>query len=158
MNRHLTVALRVLFTLCTLGTVLFIFSNSSEAGQLSGVRSAQVTALLNRGVAALGFGFTLSEALVRKLGHVAEYMLLGFFLMLTLRVYTKRILAHLHVPLFWGLSTAVCDEFYQTFIPGRAGQVRDVVIDFGGILLGTLCALFVMLVIREALRWRKAPS
>lgn len=136
---------RVLFTFCLLATVLFIFSNSADLGEVSGGKSAAVTELVNKAMERLGFGYRFTEHRIRKLAHFSEYMLLGFWLMLTLRVYTHRIVSFVAWPLLGGLLTAVGDEFYQTFIPGRAGQVSDVVIDFAGVSAGLLAGLFALL-------------
>ena len=40
------------------------------------------------------------------------------------------------MPFFIGLMTAVCDETIQLFVPGRSAEVRDVLIDAAGVLLG----------------------
>ena len=101
------IVLRVLFTLFAAGTVVFIFSNSMQSGAASGLRSAAVTQWLNGGLARVGVGWRFSERLVRKLGHFSEYALLGFWLMLSLRVYTRRILSHISWPLFFGLLAGV---------------------------------------------------
>ena len=140
-------AVRIVFTLFLAGTLLFIFANSSQIGADSGLRSAQVTDLLNRVVARLGIGFTFTEGLVRKLAHFAEYMLLGFWLMLTLRVYTRNLLAFVCWPLFLGLLTAVLDEYLQKFIVGRGSSVLDVAIDFAGVVMGLCVALFIQLLV-----------
>ena len=124
------IVLRVLFTLFAAGTVVFIFSNSLQSGAASGLRSAAVTEWLNGGLARVGVGWRFSERLVRKLGHFSEYALLGFWLMLSLRVYTRRILSHISWPLFFGLLAGVLDEGIQMFADGRGSDVRDVVIDF----------------------------
>ena len=47
--------------------------------------------------------------------------------------------------LFTGLLTAVIDETIQLHVPGRSGQVSDVLIDFSGCITG---AIFVMAVIK----------
>lgn len=139
---------KTVFTLITLSVIWFIFSNSAEIAEVSGGKSALVTAWLNQLLQALSLGLRLSEALVRKLAHFAEYTLLGFWLVLTLRVYTRRVLPYISWPLFLGLATAVTDETLQTFIPGRAGQLRDVCIDFAGVSAGILCGLILMLLIK----------
>ena len=36
-----------------------------------------------------------------------------------------------------GLLYAVSDEIHQVFVPGRAGQLRDILIDTAGVLIGT---------------------
>lgn len=144
--------LRVLFTLALAGTVVFIFANSSQNGSASGAVSAVWTARLNAAMGGFGIGFSFTEGLVRKLGHVAEYALLGFWLMLTLRVYTKRLLAFVSWPLLGGLCCAVLDEFNQLRVPGRSGLVSDVVIDFGGVVAGLCAALFLQLLAGAVLR------
>ena len=153
------IVLRVLFTLFAAGTVVFIFSNSMQSGTASGLRSAAVTQWLNGGLARMGVGWRFSERLVRKLGHFSEYALLGFWLMLSLRVYTRRILSHISWPLFFGLLAGVLDEGIQMFADGRGSDVRDVVIDFSGVVFGLLAALFLLLLVRmfHVLRESKTP-
>ena len=146
-------------TLFAAGTVVFIFSNSMQSGAASGLRSAAVTEWLNGGLARVGVGWRFSERLVRKLGHFSEYALLGFWLMLSLRVYTRRILSHISWPLFFGLLAGVLDEGIQMFADGRGSDVRDVVIDFSGVVFGLLAALFLLLLVRmfHVLRESKTP-
>ena len=146
------IVLRVLFTLFAAGTVVFIFSNSMQSGAASGLRSAAVTEWLNGGLARVGVGWRFSERLVRKLGHFSEYALLGFWLMLSLRVYTRRILSYISWPLFFGLLAGVLDEGIQMFADGRGSDVRDVV-------FGLLAALFLLLLVRmfHVLRESKTP-
>ena len=142
------IVLRVLFTLFAAGTVVFIFSNSMQSGAASGLRSAAVTEWLNGGLARVGVGWRFSERLVRKLGHFSEYALLGFWLMLSLRVYTRRILSHISWPLFFGLLAGVLDEGIQMFADGRGSDV-----------FGLLAALFLLLLVRmfHVLRESKTP-
>lgn len=139
---------QVLFTCFTIATILFIFSNSMEIAQVSSGKSAAVTEFLNKILRKLGFGLQLTEHRVRKLAHFTEYAMLGFWLMLTLRVYTRRILTHIFFPLFMGLFIPVADETLQLFVSGRSGEVKDVLIDFSGVLVGLFCALFLLLLVR----------
>lgn len=154
-----TMVLRVIFTLCTIATILFIFSNSMQEAAVSGARSGQVTAAVNTALEKTGVSVRVTEHFVRKLGHLTEYMLLGFFLMLTLRIYTQRVLSHISWPLFFSLAVPLFDESIQLFSKGRSAEVRDVLIDFGGAVLGLLCALFLLLMIRmfRVLRQSKTP-
>lgn len=158
LGRRAILVFRILFTSCLLLTVAFIFLNSAEIGAVSGGRSAAVTEFLNRAAQRARLDFRFDELLVRKLAHFCEYALLGFWLMLTLRVYTRRILSFIAWPLFLGLLTAVLDETLQLFIPGRFGQVRDVAIDFVGVLCGLLAGLFALLLaaaLYDAFRGRR---
>lgn len=73
--------------------------------------------------------------LIRKLAHFIEYFILAILVFLLLRdstVKTKDIVIY---TLFFVLCIAVIDEFIQSFV-GRGSNVRDVVIDFSGGIMG----------------------
>ena len=149
---------RVLFTFATIATVIYIFSNSMQIAAVSSGRSGEVMQLLNGWLAKLGLSVRFSESVVRKLAHIAEYAMLGFWLTLTLRVYTQRVLSHFAWPLFFGLAVPVADEFLQTMVPGRSGQVSDIIIDFSGVCMGALVALFLLLLVRMFNVLRKSKT
>lgn len=143
----LAIAARVLFTLCLLYSVWFIFQNSLQIAQVSSERSEQVRQVLNRAAGVVGLGpFSLHT--VRKMAHFTEFALLGFWFMLCLRVYTRHFVKHVSWPLFVGLLVAVLDETVQLYVPGRASSVRDVLIDFGGVLCGLFAALLILMFCR----------
>ncbi len=138
---------RVLFTVALAATVYFIFSNSLEIARESSARSQQVMELLNSLLGRVGLG-PLSEHFVRKLAHFCEFSLLGFWFMLCLRVYTRHFVRHVSWPLFFGLLTAVIDETIQLYVPGRSSSVKDVLLDFSGVLTGLFIALLILLFFR----------
>lgn len=138
---------RVLFTAALAATVYFIFSNSLEIARESSARSQQVMELLNSLLGRVGLG-PLSEYFVRKLAHFCEFSLLGFWFMLCLRVYTRHFVRHVSWPLFFGLLTAVIDETIQLYVPGRSSSVKDVLLDFSGVLTGLFIALLILLFFR----------
>lgn len=79
---------------------------------------------------------------LRKMAHFFCYMVLG---MLTMKVLKKigvsgkkRIIIALIVCVLY----AITDEFHQLFVPGRGAQVRDVIIDGVGAVVGILMSLF----------------
>ena len=138
---------RVLFTLALVATVYFIFANSLELARESSARSKEVMELLNGLLGRVGLG-PLSEHTVRKLAHFGEFSLLGFWFMLCLRVYTRHFVRHVSWPLFFGLLTAVIDETIQIYVPGRTSSVKDVLLDFSGVLTGLFLALLILLFFR----------
>lgn len=75
---------------------------------------------------------------IRKLAHASEYTLLGFLLMGALSGKKSR-------ALLIGVLYAASDEFHQLFVPGRSGQITDVMIDSGGVILG----IFIFCLIRR---------
>lgn len=148
-SRGLAVFFRLLFTACLIGTVVFIFSNSAEVGDLSDIRSGESLEVVNEQLDRFGLGFQLGSDTIRKLAHMAEYMMLGFWLLICLRVYTRRLLSFIAWPLFLGLLVAVADETLQLYVPGRSGLLTDIWIDFAGIFLGLVVALFLILLAKQ---------
>ncbi|MEG0272617.1 MAG: VanZ family protein [Hydrogenoanaerobacterium sp.] len=142
------IVFRVLFTIATVCTIIFIFSNSLQIAEVSSGKSEKVMFFLNGILEKLGVGLRFSETVVRKLAHMAEYAMLGFWATLTLRVYTRRVISHFSWPLLLGLAVPVADEFLQTLVQGRSGEVRDVIIDFAGVCAGALVGLFILLLVR----------
>lgn len=140
-------AARILLPLALAGAILFIFSNSMAVAQVSSASSGRVLRWMQSGLDRLGLE-ELSRGLtmhfVRKLAHFLEYTLEGFLLALCLRVYTRRYLAHLSWPMLAGLLTALTDETIQMFSAGRSSQVRDVWLDFLGVMAGIAAALVLL--------------
>ena len=138
---------RVLFTVGVIATVIFIFSNSMQVADVSGQASGRVlrwaqTVLTQAGFP--GLAGRLTNHIIRKLAHFAEYMLLGFWLMLCLRVYTRHVIRHASWPVLLGLLIAMADETIQLSSAGRSSQITDVWIDFCGTLAGLVCGLLLL--------------
>lgn len=78
------------------------------------------------------------ETVIRKAAHMVEYAILGIAVSYPLYVYGKRG----KKLMLWGVLIcvlyAITDELHQLYVPGRAGQVGDVVIDGIGGLVGCL--------------------
>lgn len=69
----------------------------------------------------------LLEHLVRKLGHVTEYMILGILTCSFLRRLTPRKVALIALAIC--ILYASSDEFHQMFVNGRGPAVTDVLLD-----------------------------
>ena len=141
------IAFRILFSVALVGCICFIFRNSMENATVSSARSQAAMQYLNALLGRIHLG-PLSEHVIRKLAHFAEYMMEGFLLMLCLRVYTPRFVRHVSWPLLGGMTTALADETIQLGSTGRTAQVTDVWIDMGGVISGLLVALMMLLVVR----------
>ena len=88
------------------------------------------------------------QFIVRKSAHFIGYMILGILASGLILYYgninKKYLLAFLICVIY-----AISDEIHQLFVPGRAGQVRDVLIDSAGSLLGIIIVMaFVKLLIK----------
>ena len=84
------------------------------------------------------------EFLVRKLAHFANFFILGFLCtLLSLKTNDSNYNRVIFVALICGLLGAMIDEAHQLFVAGRSGEIRDVCIDFMGVLFG--CILFTVM-------------
>ncbi len=75
--------------------------------------------------------------LVRRGAHAFEYCVLAILIsnaFYQFKVKGKRAFIYI---IFFCLFTAVLDEFYQSFVPGRTSAVADVLLDFTGSIFGT---------------------
>ena len=72
--------------------------------------------------------------IVRKTAHIGIYLVLGGLVINLLMEYNIKhvILVSLIVCLLYSVS----DEIHQLFIKGRSGELRDIIIDSSGSLLG----------------------
>lgn len=94
------------------------------------------------------------HTVIRKTAHISVYFLLAIFVCMALgaRRFLKSPNQHQsysnkHKVYIWGwrgIALGICfvyalsDEFHQTFIPGRSGELRDVFIDTSGAIIGLL--------------------
>ena len=145
------IAGRVVFTVALIACIWFIFSNSMAVATVSTDSSGRVLAwmrIILRHLGHPGLADRLTMHIVRKMAHFCEYTLEGFLLMLCMRVYTRRYVRHISVPMLGGVLTAMADETIQIYSPGRSSQVTDVWLDSAGVLAGVLIALVFMALCR----------
>ena len=80
------------------------------------------------------------QFITRKSAHFIGYMILGILA-------SGLILQYENINKKYPLAFLICviyailDEIHQLFVPGRAGQVRDVLIDSAGSLLGIIIVM-----------------
>ncbi|MGG7177092.1 VanZ family protein [Clostridium paraputrificum] len=135
----------------------FIFYNSSKTGYDSNKVSSGI---LNKAESKVPIkkevksgikdklNITISEeVIIRKLAHMFEFFLLAILVALTLIAFGMNGKSAIIYVLFIVLMYAVLDEFHQIYVPGRTSSVRDVLIDFTGGFLGTICFYCIYLIL-----------
>ena len=97
-----------------------------------------------------------NDLIIRKLGHFSEYMTLGFFsfsYLSNLFVENNNIKDFKKAGILSFLFSVIyasSDEFHQTFVVGRDGNIIDVLIDSSGSLVGILLSsILYFLVIKK---------
>jgi VanZ family protein len=71
---------------------------------------------------------------LRKLGHMIEYAILTVLLARALRAHGWLLRRALLWSALLAIAYAVGDEYHQSFVAGREGSLRDVLIDGVGVL------------------------
>ncbi|MBQ7354672.1 MAG: VanZ family protein [Clostridia bacterium] len=80
--------------------------------------------------------------IVRKGAHMAEYAILTVILYALISKWNLLERRLLRVVCAWSGAVlfAVSDELHQLFVPGRSGELTDILIDGSGALIGVLLA------------------
>ena len=86
---------------------------------------------------------------VRTAAHFSEFFVLGVLFYMFYNTFEGFLSKHRAIiTAASGLLYAISDEIHQLFVPKRACQILDVVIDFCGVLLSLLICKFVMILWR----------
>ena len=73
---------------------------------------------------------------IRKLAHFTEYLILC---LLWINALNKSNVKHKYLlAILFSIIYAISDEYHQTFISGRSGQLLDVLIDSSGVITGSI--------------------
>ncbi|MBR5515267.1 MAG: VanZ family protein [Clostridia bacterium] len=83
---------------------------------------------------------------IRKTAHFTVYTLLGILVSLAMAQHTKSFLLPSYLI---GTLYAVSDEIHQLYVPGRSGQISDVLLDSAGVLLGCLLIFILYKLIKK---------
>lgn len=110
--------------------MITIFCLSHENATDSKETSIAVTSWLNK-----IFG-NIPDGVVRSVAHGCEYAALGFLMYNAFYSFKKKISPIISVSL--SFLYAITDEIHQLFVPGRAFQLVDLIVDLVGILFGTV--------------------
>lgn len=112
-----------------LSLFVLIFCLSHQSGEESTETSGWFTSLLN-----FIFPFELTEDFVRTMAHFSEFACLSFFMNNLFVSYKDKL-----TPVFacaLSFFYAITDEIHQIFVPGRACQFLDMMVDLAGIVSG----------------------
>ncbi|MED9968716.1 MAG: VanZ family protein [Ruminococcus sp.] len=131
----------IVFTL-TIAVIAFAFIHSSMPAEASKEESEGVLDFLVNFLKGIGISAELTDHIVRKAAHFAEYTAMGILFTSCAYCFDRK-KPYRYTPqiMLAGLSTAVIDETIQLNVEGRAGMITDVLLDFSGIVTGFAAAL-----------------
>lgn len=143
---------KIIFTILSIFWMILIFAFSAEPAD----ESSQLSLSVGQAVAEIfvpeyeGWPEDRQQEFVesieypiRKCAHASEYAVLGILLMLAGKNYLadrKRIVT---ISGMIGVIYAASDEFHQSFVPGRACKITDVMIDSLGLAVGIFLAYII---------------
>ena len=138
--------LRAILLILLLGTLFLIFGFSSQDAEESGGLSSSIAKFILKQVNHDEIEdrqpiLERTESVIRKMAHFSIYTLVGLLLMSFVSTYNLKENKRIIISLGIGALYATSDETHQLFVPGRSGQMSDVILDSMGVLLGILMVL-----------------
>lgn len=118
--------------------LLFSFSSqvAEESNQLSMGMTEIIVKIVENVVPEVDLDLKSFNNTLRKAVHFLAYLVLGILFCILLRGNGFHGLRCIMLAMVICVLFAVTDELHQLFVPGRGGQVRDVIIDCAGAGLG----------------------
>ena len=89
------------------------------------------------------------EFLLRKTAHVVLFFFITMTLFLFIRHFFLKPWMAVAITFVLGGVVAVMDEYHQSFVPNRSGNVVDVAIDMAGVTAAVLLIMFALFITRH---------
>ena len=93
-------------------------------------------------------GFGSKSYIIRKMAHFSIYALIGASLVLFIYLFSKKLLLSSNLAFLLSIIYACYDEYRQLSVPGRAGSIKDIVIDSCGALSGIIITFTILFIIK----------
>ncbi len=122
---------RIALPILTVLWIGFILSRSMKPANESHMESQYYLSHLRALIPGVSMFF------VRKAAHFIEFFVLGLLLYWDVILLWRRSVL---ISAFAGLLVAASDELLQRMIPGRSGELADVLLDFCGVVMACLLA------------------
>lgn len=129
-----------------MGTIFYLSHQpANTSSELSSGITQIVVGIIETIIPFIEIDLDVWHFLIRKSAHFIAYFLLGIFIVHALIVSRMQVFQSGLLAIIISLLYAISDEIHQLYIPGRSGEVRDVIIDTlgasTGVLLFVLCVL-----------------
>ncbi|MDQ0352748.1 VanZ family protein [Alkalibacillus filiformis] len=118
-----------------------IFYFSHQPGEESSELSGSVVEIVLSIVPFIDADTEWVHIVIRKGAHFFVYFILGVLVINALRISGVKLKRSVWVSILVCLLYAISDEVHQLYIPGRSGEVSDVVLDTVGASFGMLIYL-----------------
>lgn len=126
-----------LLVILWMGLIFYLsHQQAAQSSHLSTGITERIIAIIDR--VTIGIEIDLAELnhIVRKNAHFFAYLILGILVINALKSNGIKGYKSFFIALLICIVYAISDEVHQLFVPGRAGQVKDVMIDSAGAIVG----------------------
>jgi len=132
-----------LITILLILWILVIWGNSLMPGDVSSTQSGFVVGIFTSILDFIGMPYNevILSSLIRNVAHFTEFFILGMILVLRFK--------NIFIAYGIGLLIVFIDEIIQIFVPGRAFEVKDLIIDTFGLNWGILILAGIIYLIRR---------
>ena len=122
-----------------MGAIFFLSSQPAvESKEVSGSLMTLITKFISSIFPSAAQGGTIAglHFLIRKSAHFLAFFILACLVLHALNKLGFKNFKAIMTAFLICVLYAMLDEYHQTFVPGRSGEVRDVFIDSAGALTG----------------------
>ena len=134
---------QIIYMLLIIIWMVIVFTFSNQPADVSSKQSGGITEKVVKVITKDKKKITQSqrdviETIVRKCAHFVLYLIGGFLVanyLSTTKVQDKHIILY---SIMFAMFYAITDEVHQLFVPGRSGELNDVLIDTAGSSVGTM--------------------
>lgn len=132
--------------------LIFYFSHQpgSESSELSQGVTEIIVTTVEKIAPNADYDINHFHYLVRKNAHFFVYLVLGMLVINALRRSGVKGGRSIALAFFVCVLYAISDEVHQLFIPGRSGEVTDVIIDSAGSSVGIVVYLLIGKVVKKS--------
>lgn len=136
--------IRVILIILIIIWMITVFNLSNNNGEVSSGISLKIAKIISNDKNII----KMLEPILRKLAHLSEYIVGGFLFYGLLLTYNLKSKAQVLCSGILGIVYSITDEIHQLFIPGRSGQVIDVLIDSLGVCIGISILLLIIKIVK----------
>nr|WP_028305632.1 VanZ family protein [Desulfitobacterium sp. PCE1] len=120
-----------------MGIIFYLSAQvASQSDELSQGIAERLFSAVAKAFPGLNVDYIQSNFIVRKSAHFLTYLVLSLLTMNALRRSGIKGVRQIAIAIGICVLYAISDEVHQLFVPGRSGQIKDVLLDSGGAIVG----------------------
>jgi len=132
--------LALVLTLAWMGVIFYLSHQpASQSSELSGSFVDILLSFIN--FMPVNIDEAVVHFFIRKSAHFIAYFILGMLVLHSMKLFFNLRYSVVLLAFSITLIYAISDEFHQTFIPGRSGELRDLLVDSAGSFTGIMTYL-----------------